>query len=174
MNPVLEAIETRRSVRAYKSDMVPKELIDQVIHAGLCAASGMNFQDSIIVAVTDPELRAQLVEMNRAVIGPNAGPDPFYGAPVVLIVLVAAERASIYDGSMVIGNMMLAAHALDLGSCWVHRAQEEFASEEGKAILKKLGVEGEYVGVGHCILGYIDGDYPAQIERKEGRVFYAE
>ena len=81
--------------------------------------------------------------------------DPFYGAPELLIVLANKEIPTyVYDGSLVMGNMMNAAADLGVASCWIHRAKEEFESEEGKAILKDLGIEGDYEGIGHLVLGY--------------------
>lgn len=127
MNAVIEAIKTRRSVKSYKPDMVPEDVLERIIEAGTYAASGMNRQAPIILAVTDKKLRDQLSEMNRKIMGSQA--DPFYGAPVVLVVL--ADRSiptHLYDGSLVMGNLMLAAHAEGLGSCWIHRAKEEFDS----------------------------------------------
>ena len=173
MNEVIQAMKERRSVRAY-TDVVPaRELIDEVVEAGLWAASGMNRQGPIIVAVTDRALRDRLSAMNAEVIG-DPSRDPFYGAPVVLVVLAPRDQANrVYDGSLVIGNLMLAAHALGLGSCWIHRAREEFETPEGKAILAELGVEGDYEGIGHSILGY-PADVPAAKPRNDGRVFYAE
>ena len=175
MENILTAMQTRRSIRQYKPDMLPKETIDKIIEAGLWAASGRGSQSSIIVAVTDKKLRDRLSEMNCAIGGWEPGLDPFYGAPVVLIVLADKSAPTpVYDGSLVIGNMMLAAHALGVGSCWIHRAKEEFESDEGRAILKKLGIDGEYEGIGHCILGYPDGEIPKAAAREPGRVFYAE
>lgn len=173
MDDTLNIMKTRTSVKKYKPDMVPKELIDQIIEAGLYAPSGMNGQSPIVVAVTNKELRDKLSKMNAAIMGANI--DPFYGAPVVLVVLADKTRPTyLYDGSLVMENMMLAAHELGLGSCWIHRAKEEFESEEGKEILKSLGIEGEYEGIGHCILGYAEGDVPQVKARKENRVYYAE
>ena len=126
-----------------------------------------------MIAVTNQELRNRLSAMNARIMGTDS--DPFYGAPVVIIVL--ADRSVptyVYDGSLVMGNLMLAAHELGVGSCWIHRAREEFASEEGKAILKELGIEGDYEGIGHCILGYADGPLPAEKPRKENYIYYAE
>lgn len=171
MTDLLNKMKTRRSIRAYKQDMIPKEIIDQIIEAGTYAASGMNRQTPIILAVTDKEMRDKLSKMNAAIMGTEE--DPFYGAPVVLVVLASKERYTyIYDGSLVMGNLMLAAHELGIGSCWIHRAKEEFESEEGKAILKELGIEGEYEGIGHCVLGYVDGEYPDILPRKEKWVYY--
>ena len=171
MNEVLTAMKERRSYRKFKPDMVPREIIDQIIEAGLYAASGRNGQDAIIVAVTDKEARDHLSAVNAAVMGADG--DPFYGAPVVLIVLADKNWSThVYDGSLVMGNLMLAAHALGIGSCWIHRAKEEFETEEYKQLLKDLGVQGEYEGIGHCILGYPDCETPKAAERKENRVFY--
>lgn len=173
MNEVIRAIEERRSVRAYTEELPEREKIDQVIEAGLWAASGMNRQGPIIVAVTDRELRDRLSAMNAKIIG-DSSRDPFYGAPAVLIVLAPRDQPNrVYDGSLVMGNLMLAAHALGLGSCWIHRAREEFDTAEGKAILAELGVEGDYEGIGHCILGY-PAQTPVAKPRNGGRVFYAE
>ena len=172
MNEVIRAMEERRSVRAYTDEMPEQEKIEAVIEAGLWAASGMNTQGPIIVAVTNRELRNRLSAMNAEVMG-RPGTDPFYGAPVVLVVLAPREAPNrVYDGSLVMGNLMLAAHALGLGSCWIHRAREEFDTPEGKAILAELGVEGDYEGIGHCILGYA-AETPAPKPRREGRVFHA-
>lgn len=173
MSEVLKAMKERRSVRKYKSDMVPKELIDQVIEAGLYAASGRGQQCPIIIAVTNKEMRDRLSQVNAQIMGSTS--DPFYGAPVALIVLADKNWPTyVYDGSLVMGNMMLAAHELGLGSCWIHRAKEEFEMEEYQKLLADLGVEGEYEGIGHCILGYADCELPNAPERKTGRVYYIE
>lgn len=167
---VFEAIKTRRSIRRYKPDMVPDELLDRIIEAGLYAASGMNRQSTIILKITDKALRDELSRMNAAGMGRDS--DPFYGAPAVLVVLASKDIPTyIYDGSLAMGNMMLEAHELGLGSCWIHRAKEEFSSAEGRALLEKLGVKGNYEGIGHLIVGYADGDYPAAPPRNPGRVF---
>ena len=173
MNEVIRAMEERRSVRAYTDEVPSTEQIEAVIEAGLWAASGMGQQDPIIVAVTNRELRNRLSAMNAEIIG-DPDRDPFYGAPVVLVVLAPRDqRNRVYDGSLVMGNLMLAAHALGLGSCWIHRAREEFDTPEGKAILAELGIEGDYEGIGHCILGY-PAEVPDPKPRREGRVFLAE
>ena len=173
MGEVVRAMEERRSVRAYTDEVPSKELIGEVVEAGLWAASGMGRQDPVIVAVTNRELRDRLSAMNAEIMG-RPGTDPFYGAPVVLVVLAPREAPNrVYDGSLVMGNLMLAAHALGLGSCWIHRAREEFDTPEGRAILADLGVEGDYEGIGHCVLGY-PAEVPAPRPRREGRVFYAE
>lgn len=173
MNTELQALMERRSIRSYKPDMVPQELIDKVIEAGLYAASGHGEQDSIIIAVTNKEVRDKLSQMNRAIMGTKS--DTFYGAPVVLIVLAPkSNKNGIYDASLIMGNLMQAAHAVGLGSCWINRAKQEFESEEGKQLLKDWGIEGEYEGVGHCILGYINGKVPPALKRKPNRVFYVK
>lgn len=175
MNEVIKAMKERRSIRKFKPDMVSKAEIDQVIEAGLYAANGRGQQSTIVVAVTNKELRDKLSKANAKVAGMPESADPFYGAPVVLIVLAEKNWPThVYDGSLTIGNMMLAAHTLGLGSCWIHRAKEEFETEEYQALLKELGVEGEYEGIGHCILGYPEGEAPKAAARKENRVFYAE
>ena len=175
MNETMNAILTRRSVRKYTDEMPKKEDLEQIIQAGLYAASGKGGQSSIIVAVTDKALRDRLMEMNRKVGGWAEGFDPFYGAPAVLLVLAKKNTPfTVADGSLSMGNMMLAAHALGLGSCWINRAREEFETEEGREILRSLGVEGEYEGVGHCVVGYAADTLPQPAPRKDGRVFWAE
>ena len=135
----------------------------------------MGKQSPIIVAITEKGLRDRIAAMNAAIMGAPEGTDPFYGAPVILAVLARRDvRTHVCDGSLAIGNMMLAATSLGLGSIWIHRAKEEFDSDEGKAILADLGVEGDYEGVGHCALGFTAGTVPAGAERKPDRVFWAE
>ena len=164
-NQVLENMKTRRSIRKYKPDMVPKEIIEKIAEAGTYAATGMGKQSPIIIAVTNKELRDRLSKMNAQVMGSNS--DPFYGAPVVLIVLANKNYGTyVYDGSLVMGNLMLAAHELGVASCWIHRAKEEFESPEGKQILKDLGITGDYEGIGHCILGYADCEEPTAAPSK--------
>jgi len=171
MNEVLEAIKTRRSIRKFKSDPIPQDYIDQIIEAGTYAVSGMNEQAAIILAVTDPNM-IQLLSTANAEIKGAAG-DPFYGAPVVLVVLASSSRPTcVEDGSLVIGNMMLAAHSLGIGSCWIHRAKETFERPEWKAWLRTIGIKETYVGVGNCVLGYPDMEEPKAPPRKENRVFY--
>jgi len=173
MNEIMNGIKERRSCKAYRSDPVPNDLIEQIIEAGLYAASAMGKQSPIIVAVSDKETRDKISRLNSKY-DVRKRPDPFYGAPVVLTVLVGRDVGTgTCDGSLVLGNMLLAAHALKVGSCWIHRAEEVFNDDEGKAILASLGVEGDYVGIGHCILGYPAAELPEAAPRKEGRVFYS-
>lgn len=166
----MQNLLTRRSVRKYKPDMVPQEKLEKILEAGTYAATGMGRQSPIILAVTDKAMRDKLSKMNAAIMGVDS--DPFYGAPVVLVVLADKNVPTyIYDGSLVMGNLMNAAHAEGIASCWIHRAKEEFNSEEGKKILQDLGITGDYEGIGHCILGYADGDEPAAKPRKENYVY---
>lgn len=172
MNDVLENIITRRSIKKYKPDAVPDEIIERIVNAGTYAASGMNRQSPIIIAVTNKALRDRLSQMNAEIMG-RKGMDPFYGAPVVLIVLADKNIPThVYDGSLVMGNMMLAAHSQGLGSCWIHRAKEEFESTEGKSLLAELGIKGDYEGIGHLILGYADVNEPQASKRKENYIYY--
>ena len=170
----IENLMTRRSIRKYKSDMVPKDIIENIVEAGTYAATGMNKQSPIIIAVTNKELRDRLSAMNAKIMGANT--DPFYNAPVVLIVLANKDTMPtyVYDGSLVMGNLMNAAHAYGISSCWIHRAKEEFESEEGREILRSLGIEGNYEGIGHCILGYADCEAVSPSPRKENYVYWAE
>lgn len=175
MNDIIKAMEERRSIRKFKPEMPSKEDLNQIIEAGLYAANGMGRQATITVAVTNKELRDKLSALNCKIGNWSEGFDPFYGAPVILIVLAEKGwRNRVYDGSLVMGNMMLAAHSLGLGSIWIHRAKEEFELPECQQLLKGLGIEGEWEGIGHCAVGYIDGEVPAPAKRKDGRVFWAE
>lgn len=170
MSEVINNMKTRRSIRKYKPDMVPEDVLNRIIEAGTYAATGMGKQSPIIIAVTNKEIRDKFSKMNAEIMGVDS--DPFYGAPVVLIVLADKSRPTyVYDGSLVMGNLMLAAHAEGIGSCWIHRAKEEFESAEGKAFLKSLGIEGDYEGIGHCVLGYTDGEEPKAMPRKENYVY---
>ncbi len=173
MSETLKVLETRRSCRAYKPELIEEEKLQAIIKAGTYAATGMGKQSPIIIAVTNKELRDRLSVMNAKVMGQEEGFDPFYGAPELLIVLAdKAIPTHVYDGSLVMGNLMNAAEDLGVASCWIHRAREEFESEEGRAILKSLGIEGEYEGIGHLVLGY--GAEPAKepAERKPDYVYY--
>lgn len=173
MSDVLEKIRTRRSIRRFKPDMVPQEILDQIIEAGTYAASAMGKQSPIIIQVTDRETRDRIAAANCRIGGWEEEFDPFYGAPAMLIVLARKDAPHrVYDGSLVMGNLMLAAHDLGIGSCWIHRAREMFETEEGAALLRSLGITEEYEGIGHCALGYVDGEYPAAPPRKENWVYY--
>lgn len=175
MNEVIKNIKTRRSIRKFKSDMPSDEDIKQIVDAGLSAPSGMNRQATITLVVKNKELRDKLSKANCKIGGWKEGFDPFYNAPVIIVVL--AEKSvptSIYDGCLVMENMMLAATSLNLGSIWIHRAKEEFEMPEFKEVLKDLSITGEYEGIGNMALGYIDGDMPMAHEIKEGRVFYID
>lgn len=172
MNEVIKNMLTRRSCKGFKPDMLPSEIIDQIIEAGLYAPSGMNRQESIIIAVTDKAIRDKLSKLNSKYDFAHR-PDPFYNAPVVLAVLASQNvPTAVYDGSLVMENLMLAAHSLGVGSCWIHRAKEVFEDPEGREILEKIGIDpDEYVGVGNCVLGYPDKEIDTDKPRKEGRVY---
>ncbi len=171
MNEAIQCLMERRSCRNYKPDMIPEDVLRQILEAGTFAATGMGRQSPIMIAVTDPKTRDQLSRMNAAVMGSSG--DPFYGAPVVIVVLANRDIGTyLYDGSLVMGNLMNAAHALGVGSCWIHRAKEEFESEEGKALLARLGITGNYEGIGHCILGYEAEPCKPPLPRKENYIYH--
>lgn len=175
MNEVIDAMKKRRSVRKFKSDMPPKSDIEQIIEAGLYAASGKNMQSAKIIAITDKTLRDEISALNCKIGGWDEGFDPFYNAPVILLVIADKSfPTSIYDGSLVMGNLMLAAHSLGLGSIWIHRAKEECETPEIKKLLADLGIEGEWEGIGHCAVGYADVDTSKILERKPDRVYWVE
>jgi nitroreductase len=164
-NETIQTIRSRRSCRAYKPEQITNEELEAVLGAGTYAASAMGKQSAKIVVVQDAATREKLSRMNAAIMGKDC--DPMYGAPTILVVLADANaKCAVQDGSLVMGNLMLAAASLGLGSCWINRAKEEFESEEGKALLKKWGIEGEWIGVGHCILGYPAGDLQPAAPRK--------
>lgn len=170
MNQVLRVLEERRSVKRYSDKQVDESALDAILRAGTFAASGRNRQSALMVVVQDPDTRETLRRMNATILG-NPQADPFYGAPTVVVVLAdRTVNTAIEDGSLVMGNLMNAAHSLGVDSCWVHRAREEFDSEEGKALLRKWGIQGDYMGIGHCLLGYGNGPYPAVRPRKDGYI----
>ncbi len=171
MNETLRVLENRRSCRNFKPDMITEEELAAVIKAGTYAASGMGKQSPIILAVTNPEKIKEFSKVNAAIMGADI--DPFYGAPVILVVLANKAMPTYkYDGSLVMGNLMNAAESLGLGSIWIHRAKEEFESDFGKKILKDLGIEGDYEGIGHCALGYKGEATKEAAPRKENYVYY--
>ena len=171
MNEAMQNLLTRRSCRAYKPDLIPDAVLADILEAGTYAATGMGKQSPIIIAVTHKEMRDRLSKLNAAVMG--ASTDPFYGAPIVCIVLADKNIGTyLYDGSLVMGNLMNAAHANGIASCWIHRAKEVFASEEGKQILADLGITGDYEGIGNCILGYAAAPEADPKPRKENYVYY--
>ena len=169
---VLKVLESRRSCRAYKPEQITEEELQAVLKAGTYAPTGWGRQAPIIVAVQDKETIDTLNKMNAEIMG-NPEANPFYGAPTVLIVLSDKSAPTyFYDGCCVMDNLLNAAEAVGLGSCWIHRAKEEFESAEGKAMLAKWGIEGDYEGIGHCVLGYWEGDKPEAAARKDNYVYY--
>lgn len=171
MNETIKNMIERRSIRKYTSEPVPQEIVEEIIEAGTYAASGRGAQSPIIIEVSNKELRDKLSALNAKIMGKEDF-DPFYGANTILIVLADKSKPTyLYDGSLVMGNLMLAAHSMGIGSCWIHRAKEEFELPEGKEILKKLGIEGDYEGIGHCILGYTDIDIPNPPKRKDSYIY---
>ena len=168
----LEVLYERRSIRKYKEEQIKDEELELVLKAGVCAPTALNLQSPIIVVVQNKEEIAYLSKINAKIQG-KEGTDPFYGAPTVLVVLADANNINaMKDGCLVMGNLMNAAYAVGLGSCWINRATETFEMPEGKALLEKWGIEGEYIGIGNCILGYPDMEHPAMKPRKENYVYY--
>lgn len=174
MNETLRVFETRRSCRSFDADkMVSQEDIQAIIKAGTYAPNGRGKQSPIIIAVTNKELRDEISKENARIMGTDI--DPFYGAPVILIVLADKNIPTYqYDGSLVMGNLMNAAESLGIASIWIHRAKEEFESDFGKKILANLGIEGDYEGIGHCALGYAAGVVNGPAPRKENYVYYIQ
>ncbi|MDE6593007.1 MAG: nitroreductase [Oscillospiraceae bacterium] len=173
MNETIKTLTTRRIVRSYSNKPVEKELLDEILEAGMYAPSGKGLQSPLMVVVTDPERVYDLSMMNAAVLGTDT--DPFYGAGTVIIVFAdSTVRTYIEDGSLVMGNLMNAAHSLGVDSCWIHRAREVFETPEGKALMKKWGIDEKYKGIGNCILGYADKPVPEAKPRKGDYVIFGE
>lgn len=167
----MDCLMNRRSIRKYKAQQITKEELNSVLQAGVCAPTGKNLQSPIIIVVQNKDDIAYMSKLNAQIGGFNI--DPFYGAPTVLVVLADANNYNaVSDGSLVMGNLMNAAYANGLGSCWINRARELFDMPEGKELLKKWGIEGEYIGIGNCILGYADEEQPAMKPRKEDYIRY--
>lgn len=170
MNDVIQNMVKRRSCRSFQKKQVEEDALQEILQAGLYAATGKNKQSPILVVVQDPAEVQLLSKLNAAVMGADI--DPFYGAPTAIVVLADRNVPTyVEDGSLVIGNLMNAASSLGVASCWIHRAREVFASKEGQKLLKKWGIEGDYVGVGHCVLGYREGEKPEAAPRREHRIF---
>ena len=172
MNDTLKVLETRRSCRNFDpAKPVSDEAVQAIVKAGTYAPTGRGLQSPIIIAVSNKKLRDEISAENARIMGVDC--DPFYGAPVILIVLADKDIPTyIYDGTLVMGNLLNAAESLGINSIWIHRAKEEFETEWGRNLLKSLGIEEEYEGIGHCAIGYVAGEYPKAPERKENRLFY--
>lgn len=171
MNETIKNMIERRSVRSYSSKRVPKEILEQILEAGKYAPSGMNRQPTVMVVIEDNDRISGLSMMNAAIMGSDT--DPFYGACTIVAVLADSTAPTyIEDGSLVLGNLMNAAHSLGVDSCWVHRAREMYETEDGKALKRRWGLDDKYVGIGHCILGYSDKPVPEAAPRRIGRVIY--
>ncbi len=169
MNETIKTLKERRSIRKYKENQISDEELNQILEAGEYAPTGRGAQSPIMVVVQDKELIKELSKINAEIMGITS--DPFYGAPTVIIVLADKTRNTYKeDGSLVMGNLMNAAHSLGVDSCWINRAKEVFESERGKELLNDWGIEGDYEGIGHCILGYRDCEYPKAAPRKTNYV----
>ncbi len=167
VNAVIKSLQNRRSIRSFLDKSVDPEQLAEILKTGTYAATGMGKQSPIIILVSSADIREKIVNMNAKIMG-REGTDPFYGAPTILIVLADPKVPTyIEDGSLVLGNMMNAAYAVGVDSCWIHRAREEFESEEGKELLRKWGIPEHYVGIGHLALGYRNCEYPTPRERKK-------
>ena len=172
-NEVLKNIITRRSIKQYKNEQIKDEELNTVLEAGLYAPSGRGLQSPVMVVVQDRDTMDKIVKMNAEVM--NASSNPYYVAPTVILVFAPTDRNTyIEDASCVLDTMMLAAHSIGLASRWIHREREMFETEEGKALMKKWGVDDNFAGVGALSLGYADCELPEPKERREGRIIYAD
>ncbi len=175
MNETMKTLLERRSIRKYQPRQVEDAVLEEILKAGIYAPSAMGRQSAVIVLVQDRETIAELSRVNAEIQG-TSGTDPFYGAPTVAVVLAdpgLGEANARYDGALVMGNLMNAAAALGVGSCWINRAKETFERPEGKALLKKWGLPDTMIGVGNCILGYADGAAGTPAPRADGRIIRA-
>lgn len=165
-NEVLQAIRSRRSVRRFKAMQISDDELRTVLDAGTWAPTAMGQQDPWIVAVQNPKLLSKLIGMNAQVMGVKS--NPYYDAPTIVLVFASKDNHNNdRDGSLVLGTMMLAAHSIGLGSCWINREDAMFDSAEGKEIMSELGLPEGLVGVGALSLGYPDGEPHAPKSRKD-------
>ncbi len=169
MNETIRILTARKSARSFTDAHIDRADLDQIVAAGLNAPTGRNLQTPLFVVVTDDDMVSKLSSLNAAVMGMEN--DPFYGAKDVIIVLARKVGTYIYDGSLAMGNLLNAAYSLGLGACWIHRAKEVFASDEGKELLRRFGIDGDVEGIGFCILGHIREE-KSKTEIQDGRVFY--
>ena len=172
MNETINTIISRRSIKAYTDELVSDYLLNEITTAATYSASGMNKQSALMVVVKDKALRDKLSSLNASILGITSY--PFYNAPVVIVVLADSNvRTYVEDGSLVMGNLLNAAHSVGVSSCWIHRAKEVFETEEGKKLLKEWGIPESYKGIGNCILGYPkDKTDVLPKPRKENYVIY--
>lgn len=170
MKDAMEVLLTRRSIRNFNDKSIPEDVLNKILEAGTYAPTAMGMQKPIIIAITDKKVRDEVSHENARIMG-REGADPFYGAPVILLVAVENYPNAVYDGSCVMDNLLNAAWAMGVGSCWIHRAKEELESDFGKKLLKSLGIVGDYIGVGHVALGYFDGEPPLPKPRKENYIY---
>ncbi len=167
-NVILKALKERRSVRSYKKQQITDEELKAVLEAGTYAPTGMNYQDPWIVAVQNEDIIKQLVRMNAAVMGTDS--NPYYDAPTIVLVFASRPEKwenGVPDASLVLGNMMNAAHAIGLGSCWINRERQMFDTDEGRQLMKQFGLPDGLMGVGSISLGYAANPLPAARPRKE-------
>ena len=172
MNETIKTLLSRRSVRAFTSEMPSEKDINEIIQTGLRAPSAKNCQSPVIIAVTNKKMRDCISVVNASIMNKDEGFDPFYGAPVILMVIAKALPNAVYDGTATIVNMMNAAESLGLATCWIHRAKEEMELPFGKDLLAELGLDGEYIGIGHVALGYMKGEKPEPHAIQNNRVFW--
>ena len=170
MKDAMEVLLTRRSIRNFNDKSIPEDVLNKILEAGTYAPTAMGMQKPIIIAITDKKVRDEVSRENARIMG-REGTDPFYGAPVILLVAVENYPNAVYDGSCVMDNLLNAAWAMGVGSCWIHRAKDELESDFGKKLLKSLGIVGDYIGVGHAALGYFDGEPPLPKPRKENYIY---
>ena len=177
MNETINNLKTRRSIRKFKDKQISDEDLQTILEAGTYAPTALGMQSPKIIVIQNPETIKEFSDWNRSYypIDVPDDLDPFYGAKTILIVLANGKMPTfVEDGASVITTLVNAAHAVGVGSCWIHRAREEFSSEKGKALLKEWGIPEKYEGVGHVALGYPDMDLPKPRPRKEDFIHYVD
>ena len=171
MNDTIKTLIERRSCKKFKSEQIKDEELNLILQAGMNAPTGKGMQSPIILVLQDKKNIDKLRKLNAKILGADV--DPFYNAPTVLVVMADKNMFThVEDASLVLGNMMNAAFSLGVGSCWIHRAKEEFQTEEGKALLKEWNIPENYEGVGHCVLGYPAMEYMLRKPRKKDYIWY--
>lgn len=177
MNQTIEDLISRRSIRKFKDEQISDEDLNTILEAGTYAPTGRGAQSPKIVVIQNPETIKEFSAWNRSFF-PMEVPDdvdPFYGGKTLLIVLADSERPTyVEDGASVLTVLVNAAHAIGVGSCWIHRARDEFASAKGKSLLKEWGIPESYEGIGHVVLGYPDMEMPKPAPRKPDYIVFVD
>lgn len=170
MLETIQDIRTRRSCRKYLPEQVSDEQLNTILEAATWTPTGRGKQSPQMVVVQDAEMLSRLSRLNAQIMGTDS--DPMYGAPTAVLVFAdASNENGIADASLLMGTLMLAAHAVGVASCWINRGKAMFELPEGREIVKQWGLDSKYDGFAICILGYADeGGIPPVKPRREDYV----